>query len=220
MKHIDEEREKLCKEVVEMWNLVITQLHDASNALQNNDKDLALKIRLREKSINAYELQIDSDCENFIALFSPVAIDLRLVIALIRINGRLERIGDFAKGIARYVEDNYEDPFAELLMELNFEKFFLELEKMLVETKDIFVSGDASGLKKLYVMDNSVDHFYRVSLVKIAEYTANHTESATRCISLSLLTRRMERIGDHCSNIIEDLSFYLQAHVLKHANKL
>lgn len=216
MKHIEEEREKLCRDVVDMWDLVITQLHDASTALLTNDKELAFKIRLREKNINDFELKIDNSCETFMALFSPVAIDLRLVIALLRINGRLERIGDFANGIARYVVDNYESPFVDLMNELNLENFFSKLEEMLVNTKNVFISGNGEDLNKLYAMDDTVDLLYRKSLTKIAEYTSAHTDQAMRCISMSLLTRRMERIGDHCSNIIEDLSFYLDAHIIKH----
>lgn len=216
MKHIEEEREKLCRDVVDMWDLVITQLHDASTALLTNDKELAFKIRLREKNINDFELKIDNSCETFMALFSPVAIDLRLVIALLRINGRLERIGDFANGIARYVVDNYESPFVDLMNELNLENFFSKLEEMLVNTRQVFISGNGEDLNKLYAMDDTVDLLYRKSLTKIAEYTSAHTDQAMRCISMSLLTRRMERIGDHCSNIIEDLSFYLDAHIIKH----
>lgn len=216
MKHIEEEREKLCRDVVDMWDLVITQLHDASTALLTNDKELAFKIRLREKNINDFELKIDNSCETFMALFSPVAIDLRLVIALLRINGRLERIGDFANGIARYVVDNYESPFVDLMNELNLENFFSKLEEMLVDTKNDFINGNGEDLNKLYAMDDTVDLLYRKSLTKIAEYTSTHTDQAMRCISMSLLTRRMERIGDHCSNIIEDLSFYLDAHIIKH----
>lgn len=216
MKHIEEEREKLCRDVVDMWDLVITQLHDASTALLTNDKELAFKIRLREKNINDFELKIDNSCETFMALFSPVAIDLRLVIALLRINGRLERIGDFANGIARYVVDNYESPFVDLMNELNLENFFSKLEEMLVDTKNVFINGNGEDLNKLYAMDDTVDLLYRKSLTKIAEYTSTHTDQAMRCISMSLLTRRMERIGDHCSNIIEDLSFYLDAHIIKH----
>lgn len=216
MKHIEEEREKLCRDVVDMWDLVITQLHDASTALLTNDKELAFKIRLREKNINDFELKIDNSCETFMALFSPVAIDLRLVIALLRINGRLERIGDFANGIARYVVDNYESPFVDLMNELNLENFFSKLEEMLVNTRQVFISGNGNELNQLYAMDDTVDLLYRKSLTKIAEYTSAHTDQAMRCISMSLLTRRMERIGDHCSNIIEDLSFYLDAHIIKH----
>lgn len=219
MKHIDEEREILCKDIVDMWDLVILQLHNAATSLLNNNKELALKIRQREQELNNYELKIDNGCENFIALFSPVAIDLRLVIALLRINGRLERIGDFANGIARYVVENYESPFVDLLGELDLEKFFSELEQMLTKTKMVFVSGNGDELEKLYEMDDSVDRLYRNALDKIAEYTSSHTDEAMRCISMSLLTRKMERIGDHCSNIIEDLSFYLDARIIKHASK-
>lgn len=220
MKHIEEEREKLCAEVVEMWNLVITQLHDSATALLENNKDLAQRIRLREKDINAMELRIDTDCEDFIALFSPVAIDLRLVIALLRVNGRLERIGDFANGIARYVVENYDAPLAELIEELKLGKFFEQLEQMLTRTKNVFLTRNSDDLGQLYAMDDTVDLYYRSTLGKIAEYTSTHSTEAMRCISMSLLARRMERIGDHCSNIIEDLSFYIDSHVIKHNSKV
>lgn len=220
MKHIDEERERLCQNVISMWDLVITQLHDAATSLLTNNKELAIKIKVRENELNDFEKKIDNACENYMTLFTPVAIDFRLIISLLRINGHLERIGDFANGIARYALDYYESPSTDLFKELNLEKFFGELEQMLEKTKDVFVSGNGAELSKLYAMDDTVDLLYRRALTKIAEYTTNHTDEAMKCISLSLLTRRMERIGDHCSNIIEELSFYLDAHIEKHGSKI
>ena len=79
-----------------MWVLVLSQLRNAKSALVNSDSDLARVVISLEKRVNAFELKIDSDCENYIALFSPVAIDLRLVLSILKINKTLERIGDFA----------------------------------------------------------------------------------------------------------------------------
>lgn len=103
MKHTEKELTLLREEVSQMWGLVLSQLEKARQAYLNNDAELAREVASREKRVDTYELKIDSDCENYIALFGPVAVDLRLVLSLIKISGTLERIADFADGIARHV---------------------------------------------------------------------------------------------------------------------
>ena len=125
MKHMEDEREDMRNELIEMWNLVYNQLKDAGDSLLNNDADLAREVTMRERRVNTFELKIDSDCENYIALYSPVAIDLRCVLALLRINGALERIGDFANGIARYVLDSYDAQVDDLLEEIEMREFLM-----------------------------------------------------------------------------------------------
>lgn len=106
MKHTEREMLALREEVNQMWKLVISQLEKAKQSFLNGDVELAREIVSREKRVNAFELKIDSDCENYIALYSPVAVDLRLILSLIKISSTLERIGDFCDGIARYVIDD------------------------------------------------------------------------------------------------------------------
>ena len=86
-----------------MWKLVYQQLDNAYNAVLNADQELADKVISREKRVNAFELKIDSDIEDFIALYNPVAVDLRFALAMLKINNNLERIGDYAESIARFV---------------------------------------------------------------------------------------------------------------------
>src|SRR5665213_4534789 len=93
-------------EVINMWQLVLSQLAKAKEAMLAFDKDLAREVMAREKRVNALELKIDRDCENIFALYCPVAIDLRFLLAVLKINNNLERIGDIADGIARYVVDS------------------------------------------------------------------------------------------------------------------
>src|SRR5215510_9252264 len=119
MKHTEKELQELKEEVNEMWRLVLSQLEKAKQSFLNGDVELAREIVSREKRVDAFELKIDSDCENYIALYSPVAVDLRLVLSLIKFGITLERIADFAKGIARHVIDDDCHKFdAQLIEEL------------------------------------------------------------------------------------------------------
>src|SRR5271170_2185050 len=94
---------ELKKEVVNMWNLVHSQLVKSNISMVNFDKNLAREVVSREKRVNGLELKIDRDCENIFALLTPVAVDLRFVLAVLKINSNLERIGDIAEGIAKYI---------------------------------------------------------------------------------------------------------------------
>src|ERR1700750_526535 len=91
------------KELVSMWILVQSQLNKAKEAMVQFDKDLAREVLIKEKRVNSFELKIDRDCENIFALHCPVAIDLRFLLAALKINMNLERVGDIADGIADFV---------------------------------------------------------------------------------------------------------------------
>ena len=101
VKFVENELLAIKEEVNDMWLLVHQQLENAFNALRNNDDDLANSVASREKRVNAFELKIDSDIEDFIALYNPVAVDLRFALAMLKINNNLERIGDYADSIQR-----------------------------------------------------------------------------------------------------------------------
>ena len=103
VKFVENELQNIQREVKEMWKLVYQQLDNAYNAVLNADQELADKVISREKRVNAFELKIDSDIEDFIALYNPVAVDLRFALAMLKINNNLERIGDYAESIARFV---------------------------------------------------------------------------------------------------------------------
>ncbi|MDR1982136.1 MAG: phosphate transport system regulatory protein PhoU, partial [Tannerellaceae bacterium] len=145
MKHTEKELQALKEEVSQMWRLVLSQLEKAKQAFLNGDIELAREIVSREKRVDSFELKIDCDCENYIALYAPVAIDLRLVLSLFKISHTLERIGDFCEGIARHVIDddcNRIDPL--IMEELQIEKMFDILISML---SDNFVSLESESTK-------------------------------------------------------------------------
>lgn len=220
MKHTDREMMMMREQVNEMWKLVISQLEKSKQAFFNNDTDIAREVISREKRVNAFELKIDSDCENYIALYSPVAIDLRLSLSLIKISNTLERIGDFAAGIARHITDgDCNNADESLIDELQIEKMFDTLLGML---SDGFVALESENTKisgKIIGKDEEVDEIYHNSLGVLSQYIENNPSFSHCGLKLYLLIRKLERIGDHCSNIVEEIVFYVDAKVLKHVNK-
>ncbi|MDR1679172.1 MAG: phosphate signaling complex protein PhoU [Prevotellaceae bacterium] len=224
MKHTEKELQALKDEVTQMWKLVLSQLEKAKQAFLANDIELAREIATREKRVDAFDLKIDSDCENYIALYNPVAIDLRLVLSLIKISNTLERIGDFSEGIAAHViADDCTKIDAQVIEDLQIEQIFDLLISML---SDSFVALEAENTRisgKIIAKDEEVDRLYREAVTILSEWIVNSGEQniqKVRCaLKLMLLIRKLERIGDHCSNIVEEIVFYIDAKVLKHGGK-
>src|SRR3954467_3542520 len=98
MTHLDLEIKRLKSEVIEMAQLIHSQMRKSHEAFSKMDREIAREVNFNEKRVNALELKIDKDCENIFALFNPVAVDLRFVLASLKINYNLERIGDIADG--------------------------------------------------------------------------------------------------------------------------
>lgn len=217
MKHTEKEMQALKASVREMWMLVLSQLDKAKQAYLNSDIELALEVLGREKRVDAFDLKIDSDCENYIALYSPVAVDLRLVLSLIKICSTLERIGDFAAGIARHIlEKDCNDVAEQVIQELEIEQMMDLLIGMLSDSFVILESEDTKLAGRLLARDEQVDTIYRKAIKRLPELIETNVLSANCALKLLLVIRKLERIGDHCSNIVEELVFFVDAKVLRH----
>lgn len=220
MKHTEREMSSLKDEIKQMWHLVLWQLEKSKQAFLNNDVEQALEIVSREKRVDAFELKIDSDCENYIALYSPVAVDLRLTLSLMKINSTLERIGDFAVGVARHViEADCNSVEPTLIESLQIETMFDILIGML---SDGFVAFDSENTKiagKILLKDEEVDAIYHNAIDVLSEHISLDPNMARCALKMLLVIRKLERIGDHCSNIIEEIVFYVDAKVLKHSGQ-
>ncbi|MDR2936138.1 MAG: phosphate signaling complex protein PhoU [Rikenellaceae bacterium] len=217
MKHTEQEMQSIRDEVNQMWKLVLSQLGKAKQSFLNNDMELAREIASREKRVNTFELKIENDCENFIALYSPVAVDLRLALSLIKICITLERIGDFSAGIARHVIDDACDRVdKKVVEELQIEKMFDILAGML---SDSFVALESENTRisgKILAKDAEVDEIYHNAVDVLSNWLAGNPAHIRCGLKLLLVVRKLERIGDHCRNIVEEIVFYVDAKVLKH----
>lgn len=221
MKHTDSEVKKLKNYHIEMWNLVQEQIDKAFLAFKNNDKEAAREVISRERMVNAQELVVDHHCEDFIAMFSPVAIDLRFVISLIKITNNLERIGDFAKGIASFVIDNHSEVIdAGLSKELLLDEMMDNAREMLNLAREALIEEDTALCRRVLMMDDLMDDINRKAPQVLGRHIQAHPESSEEMIHLYALIRRIERIGDRTGNIAEEIVFYIDAKELRHQKKL
>jgi phosphate transport system protein len=123
VKFIETEQEQLRKTVADMFSLVHTQMERAGEALMTNDQGLAAQVIVFEHKVNSFDLQINKMIEDYLALYNPVAVDLRFVLAILQISTDLERIGDYARSIARFVKDRQDDAIEpNLLVDMQLEK--------------------------------------------------------------------------------------------------
>ena len=198
VKFVDSELEELGLEVDQMWSLVYSQLEQSRAAVLGMDRSIAQQIIVRERRVDAFELKIDSDAEDFIALYNPVAVDLRFALAMLKINSDLERIGDYADGIARFVRDCEADAIdPQLLSALELDSMFGTVLEMLEELQDALRKEDPVKATAVVPKDELLD---RIPL----------------CLGLGAVIRKLERTGDHLTNIAEEIVFYIDAKVLKH----
>ena len=220
VKFIESELELLKKEVNEMWTLVYNQLDRAGEAVLTFDKELAEQVKVRERRVNAFELKIDSDIEDVIALYNPVGIDLRFVLAMLKINSNLERLGDFAEGIVRFVADSDEPTLdAELLKRLRLEEMLGEVLSMLEISKRALNEESMELATSVFTKDNLVDEINANVTTVLAEYLKESPDSLLTCLNLVSVFRKLERAGDHITNIAEEIVFFIDAKVLKHSGK-
>jgi phosphate transport system protein len=219
MTHLDTELQLLKKDVTEMWALVINQMTKAKDAMINFDKDLAMDVEINEKRVNVYELKLDGDCENILALYNPVAVDLRFVLAVLKINYNLERIGDYAQGIALIVKDT-KSPFdKELFEKTKVVQMFDTSLGLLNDTLESFVNEDPKLARTVFQKDEILDEINRTANQVIGQMICGNMEHVNNYLNVLSVIRRLERVGDQTKNIAEEIIFYIEAKVLKHKGK-
>ena len=221
MKRIDKELLHLKGEIIDMWTLIEQQIQHAVEALLKNDKQEAYSVVCRERKVNATELKIDSECEDIIALYAPVAIDLRFVFSIFKINTNLERLGDFAESIARSVMNLPEEAAIDekIILASRFEEMYQQVLSMLTLAKEALVTENAQLAQEIISKDNLVDEINKKAVGIIADYLEKNPTNAYSCLQLIGIIRKLERFGDHCTNIAEEIIFYLEAKVVKHSEK-
>ena len=216
MTHLDTDLKQLKADMVEMFHMVSLQLTKAKNALISFDKDLALEVMEKERRVNSFELKLDRDCENIIALFNPVAVDLRFVLACLKINNNLERNGDIADGIARFVLKIKTEPDKQLLQSTRLLEMFTLTIEMMQDVSLAFETEDTKLARSVFKKDAILDEINIDANNAVAEFIKGNNERINQSLYVLSTMRKLERIGDQCKNVAEEIIFYLEAKVLKH----
>jgi len=219
MTHIPNELLALKSSVFEMWNLVVNQLIKSRYALEHFDKDLVNEIASNEKRVDAFELKINMDCENILALYSPVANDLRFVLSVLKTNYNLERVGDYAYNIACLVRDLENPVDQECMDEMGIKEMYSTALKMLTNTLSAFEKEDSQLAREVFRKDELLDQIKMRSNKVAADLIKRKPDEAIGILSLLSVIRKLERVGDQTKNMAEELVFYMEAQVLRHARK-
>lgn len=216
---LDSELQQLKTDTISMWQMVLSQLNKTKEALLNMDRDLAREVVLTEKRVNAHELKIDSNCEDIIALFSPVAIDLRFLLAVLKINMNLERTGDIAEGIAKFVVDIPDNFDIHLLAITRVPEMFEQGNNMVSEVMNAFENEDTLTARKVFQKDDLLDEINKQAASVISDYIKKNPEKTEQALYILSSIRKLERVGDQAKNMAEEIIFYSEAKVLKHKPK-
>lgn len=216
----EKELQKLRLSLVTMMDYTKDQLQKAKEAILNDDLDLAEEVKHNEAKVNAFELSLNRDCENYLALHQPVAGDLRLLIVLIKSVTNTERIGDHAYGIAKFVLDNEFQLSKELIKKLNIEAVFDQAEDMLNDVIEAMENEESGLARKVFRKDKFIDNanLEATDIIKTF-YAENPDHDLIDGLYLFRAINKLERVGDQIKNIAEEIIFYLEAKVLRHAKK-
>ena len=219
MNHFESELEVLKGDFIKLWELVSSQLKGSMHALTNMDKKKAEEIIQLEKNVNALELQIEKDCENIIALYNPVAIDLRFILALIKINSNLEKAGDIASRISKFIV-KFGDPFYnELIAKTHTLEMFEEACDLLDDVLAAFKTNDTQKARNIFKRDEYINEINKKAFLSVIDSIKENPREIEKYLKMLTLVRRIEKSGDISKNIAEEIIFYREAKVLRHKEK-
>ncbi len=192
--------------VVKMGGMVESAINDAANALENRDDELAEDVRRRDKAIDALELQINEEAARLIALRAPRATDLRMVLSVIKISASLERVGDYAKNIAKRSNVLGDLPVIEGAG-MALRRMSMTVEGMMKDALDSYIQRDAALAEDVRKRDLEVDQMYNALFREFLTYMMEDPRSITACMHLHFIAKNIERMGDHATGIAEQVIY-------------
>ena len=208
---LDELREKLLK----MGGMAEQAVDRACQAYRERDLTLCHRVLENESLINAAEREIDGIALDLLAMQQPMAIDLRFILAVVKINADLERVGDQAVNIAERVMDMMELPAAELPVDVP--RLANAASAMVQRALESFIEGKAELAQAVLEMDNVVDRMRDEAFISLVR-TMNQNPATTRqALDALLIARNLERVADHATNIAEDVIFWVRGADVRHS---
>ncbi|RJR46755.1 MAG: phosphate transport system regulatory protein PhoU [Desulfobacteraceae bacterium] len=216
-KRLQKELEKIKKRVLSLCAIVEERVRTAKKSVETWDADLAEEIIMKDYEIDEIEVEIEEECLKILALHQPVAVDLRFLIAVIKINNDLERIGDEAANLAKRVENISRRRRLELTFDYStMAEMVLSMLRMSI---DSLVNLDQKLAFQVLSLDNEVDRMYREIYDKVKAAISERPEYVGYMINLNAISRHLERIGDHCTNIAEEVIYLIEGEIVRHAKR-
>ena len=206
--------ESIKEKLLYMSSLASKAVQNSVKGLLENDEKVAKSVIEEDKYINNLEVEIDSLGLEFLARYQPEASDLRFVIAVLRMNTDIERIGDYAVNISNASLYLLEKPFNATLIDI---PYLAEIcSKMFEDSMNSLITKDVALAKSVLVRDEKVDNICDQIFREMLTYMMENPKLISRCIQLILISRHLERVADHSTNIAESSIFALEGKIVKH----
>lgn len=209
-KHIssafDRDLETIQAMVVKMGGMVEAAITDASTALDTRDQELADQVRRRDRAIDTLEAQINEEAARLIALRAPTATDLRMVLAVMKISASLERVGDYAKNMAKRTEVLSQMPVING-SGMALRRMSQAVNKMLQDALDSYIRRDAELAQDVRQRDLEVDQMYNALFREFLTHMMEDPRNITPCMHLHFIAKNVERMGDHATSIAEQVVY-------------
>jgi len=214
VRHFVEELDQLSHKLLEMCSLVESAVHRSISALTEQDLDAAEEVMRNEKRINQIEVEIDDFAINLLALHQPMAADLRLIIAALKINTDLERMGDLAMSIAQRAKSLISEQVITPMIDIPHIAGLVQ--SMVRKSLDSFVLRDAELARSVLASDTAVDNLRSASYHELISFMEHDSSGIRQAVDLISVVRNLERIADHATNIAEDVLFMVKGIDVRH----
>lgn len=213
-RHFDDELAALKHKLLRMGGLAEAMIAETVTALLKRDAKLLDSVYRQEEQLDRMQVEIDETCVRLIALHQPTASDLRLLLGVSRINGEIEHLGDKAVNIAeigRKMIVEGECPTMDVIA-----RMMDTATAMVKDSLHAFVNLDTARAREVISRDDRLDGFHDMVTTEIASTLGGSADTFMRAVSLVLIARNLERIGDHASNIAEDVIFVAEGRDVRH----
>jgi phosphate transport system protein len=213
-RHFDKELSQVNEKLLSMASLAEAMIHKAIKSLMERDESLFEQVNADEKKVNLLEIEIDDLCLKLLALKQPMATDLRFITSAMRIDSELERIGDLAvniiQGVARLIKQPQLKPYIDIprLAEM--------VQKMVKDSLDSFIKQDVKLARSVLTRDDQIDDLCDQILRELLTFMISDPSTIPRALQLILVSRHLERIGDHSTNIAENVIYLVQGKDIRH----
>ncbi len=216
-KHLENELEQLKKRLLELGAMAEDRLHKAVIAIRDLDRNLAQEIIDTDYQIDELEVEIEEECLKVIALYQPVAIDLRFLGVTIKINNDLERIGDEAVNMAHRVKSLAEKD--ERQQYYDYFPMGKKVKAMLRKSLNAFVEKDSQAAKEVVFADEEIDMLRDDIYDELKKLGDAKLVSTSYLLNFFLISRHLERVADHATNIAEEVIYMVEGEIIRHVDK-
>ena len=213
-RHFHEELEALKQTLLAMGGLVEDQIRRVMKALLERDDVMAQEVVERDRQVNTYDVEVDEQCVSLLALYQPAAGDLRFITTAMKIVTDLERIGDQAVNIAQRVLELNREP--QLKPYIDLPRMAEQAQRMVKESLDAFVARDTALARQVCGEDSEVDLLKEQIFRELLTFMMEDPRTIPRAIRLILISRFMERVADHATNIAEMVIYMVEGKMVRH----